>query len=218
MTTDPTPDSSPTRRAALIRGLGAIGVTALGGGLAASLSGCNFRPGTQVPDLTKPAEPAVPLLSWPSLDKLAFGMVKARLTPGLSLSVMHQGKLLYSKGFGVANYERPAAATPQTGFRIASISKQFTAAAILLLAEQGKLSLDDRLSRFLPDFPHSDTITLAQMLSHTAGLGGGPVSSRPPAALSRRPGRLARARRYDPAPAGRRLGSSRQRSDLSVGS
>eukprot|EP01042_Synura_sphagnicola_P023007 gene23007-29331_t len=137
--------------------------------MGASLSGCNFRPKAQaVPDLSKPA-PA--LLSWPSLDKLAFGMVKNRLTPGLSLSVMHNGDLLYSKGFGVANYEHPAAATPQTGFRIASISKQFTAAAILLLAEQGKLSLNDRLSRFLPDFPHSDTITLAQMLSHTAGLG-----------------------------------------------
>ncbi len=169
MTRDPTPETLMSRRAALTKGLGAVGMTVMGGGLATSLTGCNFRPKAQaVPDLAKPA-PA--LLSWPSLDKLAFGMVKGRLTPGLSLSVMHKGTLLYSKGFGIANYERPAAATPQTGFRIASISKQFTAAAILLLAEQGKLSLNDRLSRFLPDFPHSDTITLAQMLSHTAGLG-----------------------------------------------
>jgi len=107
---------------------------------------------------------------WPSLDALADGMVKRKLTPGLSLSVMHNGKLLYSKGFGVANVETGAEMTPTTGSRVASITKQFTAASILLLAEQGMLRLDDPLARFLPDFPRAADITLRQMLSHTAGL------------------------------------------------
>ncbi|MBW8734220.1 MAG: beta-lactamase family protein, partial [Asticcacaulis sp.] len=107
---------------------------------------------------------------WPSLDALGDGMVKRKLTPGLSLSVMRDGTLIYSKGFGVANVETGADMTPVTGSRVASITKQFTAAAILVLAEQGKLRLDDPLALFLPDFPRAGDITLRQMLSHTAGL------------------------------------------------
>ncbi len=110
-------------------------------------------------------------LDWPSLDKLAQGMVTRKQSPGLALSVMHDGVLLYSKGFGLAHIENSTPATPQTGFRIASITKQFTAAAILLLAEDGKLSVGDPLSRFLPDFPRASEVTLKQLLSHTSGLG-----------------------------------------------
>lgn len=107
---------------------------------------------------------------WPSLDALGEAMVRRKQSPGVSLSVMHDGTLIYSKGFGVANVESGAAMTPVTGSRVASITKQFTAAAVLLLAEQGKLSLDDPLVRFLPDFPRAADITLRQMMSHTAGL------------------------------------------------
>ncbi len=107
---------------------------------------------------------------WPSLDALGDNMVRRKLTPGVSLSVMHDGTLIYSKAFGVANVQSGAEMTPVTGSRVASITKQFTAAAVLLLAEQGKVRLDDPLSRFLPDFPRAGDITLRQMLSHTAGL------------------------------------------------
>ncbi len=110
------------------------------------------------------------LKAWPTLDALGENMVNRKLTPGVSLSVMQNGTLLYSKGFGQANVETGAAMTPTTGSRVASITKQFTAAAILLLAERGKLSIDDPLAHFLPDFPRAADITLRQMLSHTAGL------------------------------------------------
>jgi D-alanyl-D-alanine carboxypeptidase len=108
---------------------------------------------------------------WPSLDLLAEKMVARKLTPGLSLSVLHDGNLLYSKGFGLTNLDEQTATTPQSPFRIASITKQFTAAAILKLAEQGKLNVTDPLSRFLPDFPRATEVILSELMSHTAGMG-----------------------------------------------
>ncbi|MDV6332924.1 serine hydrolase domain-containing protein [Asticcacaulis sp. 201] len=114
---------------------------------------------------------AAPTQSWPSLDALGQAMVDKKLTPGLSLSVMHAGALLYSKGFGLANVDSSTAVTPQTEFRIASITKQFTAASILLLAEDGLLTLDDPLLKFMPEFPRAADITLRQLLSHTSGMG-----------------------------------------------
>ena len=123
--------------------------------------------------LTAPAKKKLgpPLLEWPTLTALGQAMVDKKLTPGLSLSVMSAGVLLYSKGFGLANIEANAAATPQTEFRVASITKQFTAAAVLLLAEGGLLTLDDTLAKFLPAFPRAEKITLRQLLSHTSGMG-----------------------------------------------
>ena len=114
---------------------------------------------------------AAPLFDWPTLTAIGQAMVDKKLTPGLSLSVMNAGVLLYSKGFGLANIEANAAATPQTEFRIASITKQFTAAAILRLAEGGLLTLDDPLVKFLPAIPRAENITLRQLLSHTSGMG-----------------------------------------------
>ena len=114
---------------------------------------------------------AAPLFDWPTLTAIGQTMVDKKLTPGLSLSVMSAGVLLYSKGFGLANIEANAAATPQTEFRVASITKQFTAAAILRLAEGGLLKLDDSLVKFLPAIPRAENITLRQLLSHTSGMG-----------------------------------------------
>jgi D-alanyl-D-alanine carboxypeptidase len=73
-------------------------------------------------------------------------------------------------GFGKANLETGAPANGDTVFRIASCTKQFTAAAILLLAERGKLKVEDRLSAFFPDFPRGDEVTLHHLLSHTSGI------------------------------------------------
>ena len=72
--------------------------------------------------------------------------------------VAQKGKVIYEKAFGMANREWNVPNTVQTKFRIASITKQFTAAAILELAEQGKLSLEDKLSKYFPDFPKGDTV------------------------------------------------------------
>jgi D-alanyl-D-alanine carboxypeptidase len=114
---------------------------------------------------------APPQFDWPSLTAVGQAMIDKKLTPGLSLSVMSAGTLLYSKGFGLANIEANATVTPQTEFRVGSITKQFTAAAILLLAEGGLLTLSDPLSKFMPAFPRAADITLHQLLSHTSGMG-----------------------------------------------
>jgi CubicO group peptidase (beta-lactamase class C family) len=80
------------------------------------------------------------------------------------------GKILYEKAVGLADAEHKLAATPATKFRIGSITKQFTAAAILRLAEQGKLSIEDPLTKFFPDFPGGEKINVRMLLTHTSGL------------------------------------------------
>ncbi|HVK52379.1 MAG TPA: serine hydrolase domain-containing protein [Pseudoxanthomonas sp.] len=91
--------------------------------------------------------------------------------PGAALLVIQDGQPIVSRGFGLANLEEGRSVTPQSNFRLASITKQFTAASILLLAEDGKLGLDDPVKRWLPSLPAAaDAITLRQLLSHTSGL------------------------------------------------
>lgn len=91
--------------------------------------------------------------------------------PGASLLVIRDGVPLVRRGYGFADLEHRVAATPQTDYRLASVSKQFTATAILLLAQDGKLSLDDRARRWLPTLPAAaDAITVRQLLSHQGGL------------------------------------------------
>lgn len=109
--------------------------------------------------------------AWNGVDEAANRGIAERKAPGLQISVMRDGALVYSKGFGLANLEIRVPVFPTSVFRVGSLVKQFTGAAILLLAEDGRLSLDDRLARFLPDFPRAGEITLRQMLNHTSGLG-----------------------------------------------
>jgi CubicO group peptidase (beta-lactamase class C family) len=91
--------------------------------------------------------------------------------PGASLLVIRDGVPLVRRGYGFSDLEHRVAASPQTDYRLASVSKQFTATAILLLAQDGRLSLDDRARRWLPSLPTvAGTITLRQLLSHQGGL------------------------------------------------
>lgn len=91
--------------------------------------------------------------------------------PGASLLVLKDGKPIVRRGYGVANLEDEDRATPATNYRLASVSKQFTAAAILLLAESGQLNLDDPVRHWLPSLPETtSTVTLRQLLTHTGGL------------------------------------------------
>ncbi len=91
--------------------------------------------------------------------------------PGASLLVLKDGQPVFRRGYGLAVLEDDTPASAQTNYRLASVSKQFTAAAILLLAEDGKLSLDDPVKKWLPSLPPAaDPITLRQLLSHTGGL------------------------------------------------
>lgn len=91
--------------------------------------------------------------------------------PGASLLVLKDGKPVVRRSYGLANLENNERATPATNYRLASVSKQFTAAAILLLAEDGHLRLDDPVRRWLPSLPPATAaVTLRQLLDHTGGL------------------------------------------------
>ncbi len=92
-------------------------------------------------------------------------------SPGCAVDVRRGSELLLSRGYGQAELEQGAAITPNTIFEAGSVSKQVTAAAILLLAERGKLSLDDTLQRWFPEIPkYADAITLRHLMLHTSGL------------------------------------------------
>lgn len=91
--------------------------------------------------------------------------------PGASVLVLRDGRPLLRRGYGMAVLEDGVAATPRTNYRLASVSKQFTAAAVLLLAQDGKLGLDDPVKRWLPSLPAAcDAVTIRQLLSHRSGL------------------------------------------------
>jgi CubicO group peptidase (beta-lactamase class C family) len=87
-----------------------------------------------------------------------------------SVLVAKDGKILLSKGYGMANYELDVPNTPQTKFRLGSITKQFTAMAIMQLQEQGLLSINDKVSKYIPDYPNGDKITIHYLLTHTSGI------------------------------------------------
>src|SRR5262249_51455643 len=92
-------------------------------------------------------------------------------SPGCALGVIKDGKLVYTRGYGMANLEHNIPNGPQIVYDIASMSKQFTAASILLLAGQGKLSLDDDVRKYIPELPsYQKPIPLRYMLHHTSGL------------------------------------------------
>jgi CubicO group peptidase (beta-lactamase class C family) len=91
--------------------------------------------------------------------------------PGASVIVVRDGKVVLRKGYGRANMELGVPIEPDMVFRIGSITKQFTAVAILMLAEQGKLSLEDDITKFLPDYPtKGQKITIEHLLTHTSGI------------------------------------------------
>ncbi len=92
-------------------------------------------------------------------------------SPGCALTVMHGGAIVYEHGYGMADLEHDATIRGNTPFHVASISKQFTAAAIVLLAQEGKLSLEDEIHKYLPELGDLGApITIRQLLHHTSGL------------------------------------------------
>jgi CubicO group peptidase (beta-lactamase class C family) len=95
--------------------------------------------------------------------------VAASGAPSVSVAVVENGKLTYVKAFGKAELDPARAADVNTRYATGSISKQFTVVAILLAAEQGKLSLDDKVSKYFPELTRANEITVRQLLSHTSG-------------------------------------------------
>ena len=91
--------------------------------------------------------------------------------PGISILVAKEGKPIYRKAFGKADLELDVNATPENVYEIGSITKQFTAVAILMLQEQGKLNVQDEITKYIPDYPTQDKkITIHQLLNHTSGI------------------------------------------------
>ncbi|HVZ15813.1 MAG TPA: serine hydrolase domain-containing protein, partial [Terriglobales bacterium] len=102
-------------------------------------------------------------------DNFANEVLQKTGVPSASVAVVRDGKIVYLHAYGYANLENKTPAQPNMRYSIGSISKQFTAAAILLLQEQGKLSLDDKVAKWLPDLTEANNITIRQLLSHTSG-------------------------------------------------
>lgn len=105
-----------------------------------------------------------------NFDRIGTDVLAWNQAPGFSFAVVFNDKLVYAKGFGVADVRRNIPVDARTRFAIGSITKQFTAASILLLAQRGKLALDDLLAKHLPNFPNANGITLRMLLNQTSGL------------------------------------------------
>src|SRR5271156_875277 len=101
-------------------------------------------------------------------DQIAASLRKAG-APSVSVAVVRDGQLAYAKAFGMADLASQRAADTNTRYAVGSVSKQFTVAALLLLQEQGKLSLDDRVAKYFPDLTRANEVTIRQLLSHTSG-------------------------------------------------
>lgn len=108
---------------------------------------------------------------WAAVDRLCGRLVTGQRLPGASLAVTKSGALLYAGAWGHSNLEHGEGVTPQTRFRIASVTKTYIASLALRLAREGTLGLDEPAARWLPEFPRSDGFTLRMLLNHTAGLG-----------------------------------------------
>lgn len=111
--------------------------------------------------------------SLPSFEKLIeyiFKSVKNSISSGVAVLVAQNGKIIYEKSFGFADVGNEVPVTPDTKFRIGSVSKQFIAASILKLQEEGRLNVKDSLSKFIPDFPRGNEVTLHHLLTHTSGI------------------------------------------------
>src|SRR5262249_1412771 len=112
-----------------------------------------------------------PSVSADTVDDYIQSEMKARRIPGLALAVVRNGAIVKMQGSGLANLAHDVAVTPDPVFELASITKQFTATAIMLLVEHGKLQLDDPILSHLPSGPDAwKTITVRHLLTHTSGL------------------------------------------------
>lgn len=139
--------------------------------LAASCFGC--QPAPVATRTVRPAEPAIPAPT--AGEEVAVDQVFTELEghdrPGCAVGIAREGKPILTRAYGIANLDDGAPNTADSVFEAGSVSKQFTASAIVLLAREGKLSLDDDVRKYLPELPiYKRPITLARMLTHTSGL------------------------------------------------
>jgi D-alanyl-D-alanine carboxypeptidase len=103
------------------------------------------------------------------IDTAVTQVLSSTKVPSASIAIVKDGRIAYLQAYGLARLNPPMEATPQMQYAIGSISKQFTAAAVLLLAQEGKLTLDDPVSKYLPDLTRAKEVTIRMLLSHTSG-------------------------------------------------
>ncbi|HEY4217704.1 MAG TPA: serine hydrolase domain-containing protein [Gemmatimonadaceae bacterium] len=125
--------------------------------------------GTTLAPVTASAQSTLPAAMQAAIDSGAGAVLANTGAPSASIAVVRGGKIVYAKAYGMARIDRATPATPAMRYSIGSNSKQFTATAVLLLAEQHKLSLDDKVSRWLPQLTRANDVTLRQVLSMTSG-------------------------------------------------
>ena len=115
------------------------------------------------------AQGALPAAMASGIDVAAADVLKATGVPSASVAVVQGGKVAYVKAYGMARLDPAMAAEPGMQYSLGSISKQFTAAVILLLAQDGKLKLDDPVGKYLPGLTRANDVTIRQVLSMTSG-------------------------------------------------
>jgi D-alanyl-D-alanine carboxypeptidase len=119
--------------------------------------------------VTLPGSAQLPAATRARIDSIVTEEMTARGAPSVSIAVVKDGAIAYANAYGQARLDPPLAASPSMRYSIGSVSKQITATAVLLLAEQGKLSLDDKVGRFLPTLTRANDVTIRQILSMTSG-------------------------------------------------
>jgi D-alanyl-D-alanine carboxypeptidase len=133
-------------------------------GLAIALMGCGGGANTSAPSQPQTT-------SWSSLvDPLANSAMKQQSIPGMTVALAKNGTMLYAQAYGDSDMATHSATQTSTIFEIGSITKQFTAALVMKLQEQGKLHVDDSISAYLPEYKFPSAITLRMLLTHTSGL------------------------------------------------
>jgi D-alanyl-D-alanine carboxypeptidase len=106
-----------------------------------------------------------------AIDDFVRKQMEQRHIPGVSLAIVQQGKMVKATGYGMANVELSVPATQDTVYQLASVTKTFTATAIMMLVEEGKLNLDDKIGKHLPNLPTAwEDVTVRQLLNHTSGI------------------------------------------------
>jgi CubicO group peptidase (beta-lactamase class C family) len=161
----------------VLAGCGADGLPAPGAPAAAAHVAQAFAPAAPEYAFTDPDRKKKLASAFPELDAIAEDEMRRQGLPGIAVGVVIDGELAYARAFGVTDVEKKARPTEDTLYRIGSITKSFTAFALLSLRDEGALSFDDPLTRWLPEaaglvYPTRDEapITLRQLLTHTSGL------------------------------------------------
>jgi CubicO group peptidase (beta-lactamase class C family) len=118
---------------------------------------------------------SVPVVAQDSVESKVDAFIKTEMEkqkiPGISLAVIREGKVILAKGYGLANVEHQVPVRPETIFQSGSMGKQFTATAVMMLMEEGKLNLDDKITKYFQDAPADwDKITIRHLLTHTSGM------------------------------------------------